>query len=105
MGEYGSKITNLKKTTKIIDNLCMSAYRTLEDELTRVYIINAITKLHVSMGFTENHKIEAVMGDYIQSKNIEVQQRAIEYKQLKEHYSKFPSIAKDILLNTPLNEN
>jgi hypothetical protein len=57
MGEYGSKIINMKKMNKIVDNLCMSAYRTLEDELTRVYIINAITKLHVSMGFTDNPKV------------------------------------------------
>jgi len=49
MGEYGSKIPNQKKMLKILDNLCLAAYRTLEDELTREYVLNAIIKLHASM--------------------------------------------------------
>jgi hypothetical protein len=48
--------------------------------------------------------VHAVMEDYIQSKNIDVMQRAIEYKQLRDNFSKFPHVAKEILLNTPLNE-
>jgi AP-4 complex subunit epsilon-1 len=65
MGEYGAKLTNQKKMLKIIENLCVAAYRNLEDELTRCYILSAITKLHASMGFEENEKIEAVMYDYL----------------------------------------
>ena len=48
MGEYGSKIPNQKKMIKIIDNLCIAAYRNLEEELTRSYILNAITKLQAA---------------------------------------------------------
>ena len=52
MGEYGAKIsTNSKKIIKVLDYLCKSAYRTFEDELTRGYILTAITKLHASIGF------------------------------------------------------
>lgn len=58
---------------KIIDYLAESAYRTLEDELTRGYILTAITKLHSALGFTENPKVEAVMFDYYHSKHIDVQ--------------------------------
>jgi hypothetical protein len=57
---------------KIMDHLSLAAYRTLEDELTREYILNAITKLHAALGFVENNKVEAVMFDYLQSKQIEV---------------------------------
>ena len=48
MGEYGAKTQNQKKIMKIIDNLCEAAYRNFEDELTRGYILTAITKLHAS---------------------------------------------------------
>lgn len=58
MGEYASNLTNTKKMNKIIDYLCLAAYRNLEDENTRVYILNSITKLHASLGFPENIKVE-----------------------------------------------
>ena len=80
MGEYGAKVQDQKKVLKIIDNLCEAAYRTFEDEITRGYILTAITKLHASMAFTDDKKVENVMNDYSQSKHIDVQQRAIEYK-------------------------
>mmetsp|Transcript_19763 Transcript_19763/g.14495 ORF Transcript_19763/g.14495 Transcript_19763/m.14495 type:complete len:181 (+) Transcript_19763:1092-1634(+) len=54
MGEYGAKLLNQKKMQKIIDNLCSAAYRTLEDELTRSYILSAITKLQCSLGYPQN---------------------------------------------------
>ena len=44
------------------------------------------------------------MVDYLQSKHIDVQQRAIEYKQIKENFGVMGASGKDILLNTPLNE-
>jgi hypothetical protein len=48
------------------------AYRPLEDELTRGYILASITKLHSTMGFKENPEIEAVMYDYSKSKHVDV---------------------------------
>lgn len=46
MGEYGSTLPDLEKKTKIINHMVQVAYRPLEDELTRSYILSAITKLH-----------------------------------------------------------
>lgn len=87
---------------KILNYLSDAAYRPLEDELTRGYILTAITKLHATMGFVDNPKVESVMHDYLSSKHCDVQQRAIEYKALKENSSR---ISKDILTKIPLNES
>ena len=86
---------------KILDYLSEAAYRPLEDELTRGYILTAITKLHATIGFIENPKVEMVMHDYLCSKHVDVQQRAIEYKALKENSS---MISNSILTKIPLNE-
>lgn len=64
MGEYGASLPDQKKVLKILDLLSSAAYRTLEDETTRGYILSAITKLHASMNFCENEKVETVMNDY-----------------------------------------
>eukprot|EP00347_Sterkiella_histriomuscorum_P013326 403365145 len=102
MGEYGSTLPNQKKITKILNYLSDAAYRPLEDELTRGYILTAITKLQMIMNFEENPKVEMVMEDYIQSKHVDVQQRAIEYKQLRENHQR---ISSTIMTKIPLNEN
>lgn len=73
MGEYASTLNNQKKMNKIIEHLCLAGYRACEDENTRVYIINAITKLHGSLNFEENDNIRAVMTDYLKSKHVDVQ--------------------------------
>jgi len=80
MGEYGASLPDQKKKIKILDNLAEAAYLPLEDELTRGYILTAITKLHAAIDFIDNTKIDAVMYDYLYSKHVDVQQRAIEYK-------------------------
>lgn len=72
MGEYAANLTDQKKINKILEKLCVAAYRNLEDENTRVYILNSITKLHASMNFPQNFQIEAVMTDFINSKHIDV---------------------------------
>jgi hypothetical protein len=104
MGEYGASLPNQKKVLKILDLLAGAAYRTLEDETTRGYILSAITKLHASMNFNENEKVEQVMTDYCQSKHIDVQQKAIEYKQIREVHGSLPNNGKDLLINTPITE-
>jgi hypothetical protein len=48
MGEYGSMIPDSNKIAKIIELLCEAAYKPLEDELTRSYLLSAITKLQIS---------------------------------------------------------
>ena len=102
MGEYGSSLPDEKKIIKILNYLSEAAYRPLENELTRGYILTAITKLHAALGFPENPKVESVMLDYLQSKHVDVQQRAIEYKALRELAA---GIAKDLLSRIPLSEN
>lgn len=67
--------------------------------------MSAITKLHSSQGFEENVKIETVMNDYMQSKHADVQQIAIEYMEIKKYSELFENNGKDLMLNTPLNEN
>ena len=44
------------------------------------------------------------MHDYLESKHLDVQQRAIEYMQFKLVHQRLPMQGKDMLLNTPLNE-
>lgn len=47
-------------------------------------IVSALVKLHLAQGFAPNPHIEAVMRDLSTSKHINVQQRCLEYKALKE---------------------
>ena len=101
MGEYGSTLPNQAKIVKIMNFLSDAAYRPLEEELTRCYILTAITKLHSTMNFVENPKVDCVMHDYLFSKHVDVQQKALEYKALKENASR---ISKDLLTRIPLNE-
>jgi hypothetical protein len=72
MGEYGSTLPNQAKIVKIMNFLSDAAYRPLEDELTRCYILTAITKLHSTMNFVENPKVDCVMHDYLFSKHVDV---------------------------------
>ena len=86
LGEYAAKISDQNKLIKIIDFLCDASYRNFEDELTRGYILTAITKLYAIQNFSDNPKVEFVMKNYAESKHIEVQQRAIEYQIIKKVY-------------------
>jgi hypothetical protein len=73
MGEYGASLPEQKKMLKILDYLSEAAYMPLENEMTRSYILVALTKLHMAIDFEENLKVEVVMEDYITSKNVDVQ--------------------------------
>lgn len=101
LGEYGAGLPDLEKKTKILNLLVQVAYRPLEDELTRGYIISAVTKLHQALGFPENPSVAGLMQDYSKSKHVDVQQRAIEYKALRDNTVR---IYPEVLLKTPFNE-
>jgi hypothetical protein len=73
MGEYGSTHPDLEKRNKILKHLCNLSYRPLEDELTRSYILSAITKLHSTMNFADNEGVNHVMQDFSLSKHVDVQ--------------------------------
>ncbi len=72
MGEYGATHPDIEKRNKILKHLCTLAYRTLEDELTRSYILSAITKLHSTMGFPEHEGVNQVMEDFSVSRHVDV---------------------------------
>jgi hypothetical protein len=57
---------------KIMEQLCLSAYRNMNDDNTRVYIINSITKLHIALNFIDNQKVAAVMVDFLSSRHVDV---------------------------------
>jgi hypothetical protein len=58
-----------------------------------------MTKLHSSLKFNANEKVEVAMNDYKCSKVLEVQQRAFDYWVLRNG-----QINKDILFSIPLTE-
>lgn len=101
MGEYGAALPDMEKRAKIMKHLSLVAYRPLENELTRSYILSAITKLQCTLGFPKNEVIEKLMDDFSNSKHVDVQQRAIEYKMLAKNAGKFDT---NIIMNTPMNE-
>ena len=72
LGEYGCSLPDHEKKTKILSLLANVAHRPLEDELTRGYVLSAITKLHMAMNFQENPVVNEVMYDYSKSKHVDV---------------------------------
>jgi hypothetical protein len=67
MGEYGSTLPDQKKKVKILNYLSDACYKPLEDELTRGYILTAITKLHSTLDFVDNEKVNNVICDFSNS--------------------------------------
>ena len=63
----------------ILNLLAQFSYGTFEDEGTRASILLALTKLHSSLNFEANEYVSQVMGDYLYSRSLQVQQRALEY--------------------------
>ncbi len=103
LGEYGSNQPEAKVRT-ILNLLSQFSYGTFEHERTRASILLALTKLHSSLSFEQNDYVEQVMGDYLFSRDLEVQQRSIEYKFMKEKTSQLPNAGKDLIFRIPLTE-
>lgn len=79
LGEYGVNMPEAKVRT-ILNLLSQFSYGTFEDEQTRSAILLALTKLHNALNFEQNDYVAQIMTDYLHSKNLEVQQRALEYR-------------------------
>ena len=79
LGEYGSRQPEAKVRT-ILNLLSQFSYGTFEDEKTRAAILLALTKLQSALNFESNEYVSQVMSDYIHSRSLEVQQRAMEYQ-------------------------
>ena len=45
------------------------------------------------------------MNDYLLSRNLEVQQRAFDYKFLSERHGELPNNGKNLIFNVPLTES
>ena len=64
-----------------------------------------MTKLHSSLNFEANEYVQQVMTDYLHSRNLEVQQRALEYKFIKDKANQLSNGGKDLIFRIPLTEN
>lgn len=102
LGEYGGgpKQTDPTKPLKILNLISQFAHGTYESERTRAAILVAITKLHSSLGYTPNEKVDQIMNDYRFSKVLEVQLRALDYWVLRKQKTN----TLQLLFNVPLTE-
>ncbi len=74
-------------------------YLQFEDDRTKIWIVVGITKLHQSLGFADCYYADRSISDFLDSKDVEIQQRCIEYKQIRMQAERFN---KEISLKTPL---
>ena len=63
LGEYCQTIES-KKQGKIIKYLCEAVYQPLDNDLTKCYLLTAITKVHMAMNFDHNPMVDVVMDDF-----------------------------------------
>ena len=85
LGEYGAN-SEPAKVEQILNLLSQFSYGTFEDEKTRSCILLALTKLHCALNFKQNDYVQQIMNDYLLSRNLEVQQRAFDYRFLHERH-------------------
>lgn len=101
LGEYGGGVgQDQAKVSKIMSLLAQFARGAYADDRTRAAILLALTKLHATLGFSENDQVESIMKDYSTSRMVEVQDRAFEYMTLRAC-----SIDPAILFRVPLTES
>ena len=103
LGEYGVN-QEPAKVEQVLNLLSQFSYGTFEAEKTRACILLALTKLHMALGFKQNDYVSQIMNDYLLSRNLEVQQRAFDYKFLAERHRELPNDGKDLVFNVPLTE-
>jgi len=72
------------KLLKILNLLAQFSRGTFENERTRAFILLALTKLHSTLNFNSNDYVQSIMVDYMSSRSLEVQQRAFDYKVLRD---------------------
>ena len=104
LGEYGAN-SEAAKVEQILNLLSQFSYGTFEDEKTRACILLALTKLHTALQFQQNDYVQQIMSDYLLSRNLEVQQRAFDYKFLHEKHHELPNNGKDLIFHVPLTES
>eukprot|EP00927_Polykrikos_kofoidii_P050231 TRINITY_DN44151_c0_g1_i1.p1 TRINITY_DN44151_c0_g1~~TRINITY_DN44151_c0_g1_i1.p1 ORF type:complete len:1023 (+),score=200.07 TRINITY_DN44151_c0_g1_i1:127-3195(+) len=93
LGEY-AKLSTVDGYTlqDVIDLLCETIERPVEDSCTRGYIVTAITKLVGSIG-TKSSTVDNVVKTYRSSRFTDLQQRCYEFEQL----SQTPTLMRKVL--------
>jgi len=96
IGEYTNKLylNDEEKIKGILEMLSYLLNKYYDDEMTKCFLITAITKIHSKINYLQLSFISDIMEKYSRIKNPELQQRCLEYKRTQ---------AKNISLN--LNNN
>jgi AP-4 complex subunit epsilon-1 len=84
IGEYGKKLYR-NEEDKLISILQMLEYllsKSYDDEMTKCMLITAITKVHSNINFLPLEFVTNIIEKYSRDKNVEIQQRCLEYKRL-----------------------
>jgi hypothetical protein len=84
IGEYGKKLYQ-SDDDKLVQVLHMLEYllqKSYDDEMTKCMLITAITKIHSNINFMPLDFITNLIEKYSRDKNVEIQQRCLEYKRL-----------------------
>ena len=86
IGEYAYKLylNDEEKIKGILEMLTYLLNKNYDNEMTKCFLISAITKIHSNINFIELNFINEVVEKYSRMKNPELQQRCIEYKRIKE---------------------
>ena len=107
IGEYTNKLylNDEEKIKGILEMLTYLLNKHYDNEMTKCFLISAITKIHSNINFIELNSINEVVEKYSRMKNPELQQRCIEYKRIKEkNLSLFSNNNnEDIKIDTDLN--
>ena len=86
IGEYTNKLylNDDEKIKGILEMLTYLLNKKYDDEMTKCFLISAISKIHSNINYIDFNFINEVMEKYSRMKNPEIQQRCLEYKRTKE---------------------
>ena len=82
IGEYTCKLylNDTEKIKGIIQMLSYLLNKTYDDEMTKCLLISAIAKINSNINFSEQNLVNDIIERYSRDKNVELQQRCLEYK-------------------------
>ena len=82
IGEYTCKLyyNDTEKIKGIIQMLSYLLNKTYDDDMTKCLLISAIAKINSNINYSEQNLVNDIMERYSREKNIELQQRCLEYK-------------------------
>ena len=82
IGEYTCKLyyNDTEKIKGIIQMLSYLLNKTYDDDMTKCLLISAIAKINSNINFSEQNLVNDIIERYSREKNVELQQRCLEYK-------------------------